>query len=568
MAKKKKKTFRPWCWYCDRDFEDEKVLLQHQKQKHFKCDWCSKKLSTASGMVIHAAQVHKETIKKVPNALPGRDSPDMDIFGMDGIPEADLAAHLAALEAANPKKKQKVDSGEAVAVGGSSNGSAGPSSATASALPPAPLGFHPAPPGFPYFPPPPGMPGAPGMPGYMFPPPPVGFPAMPHGLPPPPPGMPPFMHGFPPLPPGATPPMVRPGPPSHLGRPSPRILRAPSPHAAANVAPSVPAGTASPGDAAQAASAQSDAGDKETVLVYDDAEMSMRKTDSSAPATVKPTEGDDPVRPNLTYRERSTSRTYRLANLFMTFFFIYATYVQQNDPDSFAWMAFYSLCGLCAFLNTFDSIPVDPPLLPANLIGIYLFTLSLQASGIIPDGEGAFNKAAFKTFFDVHDENGRERAGIAISLFWITTARLNPSMTRNVALVAAAAGAITAAYYVPKYAMSWNDVKDVAHCHGLGATPADAPASGLPAGHAALMGSEEKQCPFTGRKAAPKAAAPKAAPAAAAAAAKSEDEEARKRAEEAKAIIDEIVANTPQSILKSPIPIPTDPTKRVHVDLN
>ncbi|KAI9220210.1 hypothetical protein BC828DRAFT_348531, partial [Blastocladiella britannica] len=59
MAKKKKKQLRPWCWYCDRDFEDDKILLQHQKQKHFKCDYCSKKLNTAGGMQIHVMQVHK-----------------------------------------------------------------------------------------------------------------------------------------------------------------------------------------------------------------------------------------------------------------------------------------------------------------------------------------------------------------------------------------------------------------------------------------------------------------------------------------------------------------------------
>jgi hypothetical protein len=53
-----------FCRYCDRDFEDDKVLLQHQKQKHFKCTHCPKKLNTAGGMVIHVMQVHKESIRK------------------------------------------------------------------------------------------------------------------------------------------------------------------------------------------------------------------------------------------------------------------------------------------------------------------------------------------------------------------------------------------------------------------------------------------------------------------------------------------------------------------------
>ncbi|KAJ1748356.1 hypothetical protein LPJ79_004590 [Coemansia sp. RSA 1821] len=87
--KSRKIELKPWCWYCEREFEDEKVLVQHQKAKHFKCHICSKRLNTANGMVIHVAQVHKENIRRVPNALPGRDTPDVDIFGSLGIPEQD-----------------------------------------------------------------------------------------------------------------------------------------------------------------------------------------------------------------------------------------------------------------------------------------------------------------------------------------------------------------------------------------------------------------------------------------------------------------------------------------------
>ncbi len=64
MGKKKKKTYMVWCFYCEREFEDEKVLIQHQKAKHFKCHVCHKKLSSAGGMVIHVLQVHKESISK------------------------------------------------------------------------------------------------------------------------------------------------------------------------------------------------------------------------------------------------------------------------------------------------------------------------------------------------------------------------------------------------------------------------------------------------------------------------------------------------------------------------
>ncbi len=50
--------------YCVRDFDDEKVLIQHQKAKHFKCHICHKKLATAGGMAVHVYQVHKENITK------------------------------------------------------------------------------------------------------------------------------------------------------------------------------------------------------------------------------------------------------------------------------------------------------------------------------------------------------------------------------------------------------------------------------------------------------------------------------------------------------------------------
>ncbi|EFJ12839.1 hypothetical protein SELMODRAFT_446475 [Selaginella moellendorffii] len=93
MGKKKKKVFKVWCYYCEREFDDEKILIQHQKAKHFKCHVCHKKLSTAGGMVVHVLQVHKESITKVPNAKPERESTEIEIYGMDGIPPELLANH-------------------------------------------------------------------------------------------------------------------------------------------------------------------------------------------------------------------------------------------------------------------------------------------------------------------------------------------------------------------------------------------------------------------------------------------------------------------------------------------
>ncbi|XP_059093717.1 BUB3-interacting and GLEBS motif-containing protein ZNF207-like isoform X1 [Tigriopus californicus] len=93
MGRKKKKQSKPWCWYCNREFDDEKILIQHQKAKHFKCHICHKKLYTGPGLSIHCMQVHKETIDKVPNSQPNRGNIEIEIYGMEGIPQEDLQEH-------------------------------------------------------------------------------------------------------------------------------------------------------------------------------------------------------------------------------------------------------------------------------------------------------------------------------------------------------------------------------------------------------------------------------------------------------------------------------------------
>ncbi|KAK6916970.1 hypothetical protein RJ641_017721 [Dillenia turbinata] len=119
MGKKKKRvSSKVWCYYCDREFDDEKILVQHQKAKHFKCHVCHKKLSTAGGMTIHVLQVHKETVTKVPNAKPGRESTDIEIYGMQGIPPDILAAHYGEEDDEAPSKVAKVEITSTQLVGG------------------------------------------------------------------------------------------------------------------------------------------------------------------------------------------------------------------------------------------------------------------------------------------------------------------------------------------------------------------------------------------------------------------------------------------------------------------
>ncbi|KKY14841.1 putative c2h2 finger domain-containing protein [Diplodia seriata] len=84
---------RPWCYYCERDFDDLKILINHQKAKHFKCDKCGRRLNTAGGLNVHMTQVHKETLTQVENALPNRQGLDYEIFGMEGVPEDVMQSH-------------------------------------------------------------------------------------------------------------------------------------------------------------------------------------------------------------------------------------------------------------------------------------------------------------------------------------------------------------------------------------------------------------------------------------------------------------------------------------------
>ena len=54
--------------------------------------------------LVLCAQVHKETVSKVPNAVPGKDNIELEIFGMEGIPEGDRIARELAVQGELSKK--------------------------------------------------------------------------------------------------------------------------------------------------------------------------------------------------------------------------------------------------------------------------------------------------------------------------------------------------------------------------------------------------------------------------------------------------------------------------------
>eukprot|EP00644_Phytophthora_capsici_P006255 jgi/Phyca11/117055/e_gw1.32.280.1 len=177
MGKKKRRdesteapVRRIFCYYCNRNFDDERVLILHQKARHFKCPTCHKKLTTISGMSIHMQQVHKETLQSIPNAKPGKESADVEVYGMEGVPGTEGAAI----------KKARLDVPGPPMMGGY----------PPRGVPPPPfIGGRPLPLQFPGGMMPPGVTMAPGIGGAIPPPPPRGFPG---GVIPPPRGYPPY----------------------------------------------------------------------------------------------------------------------------------------------------------------------------------------------------------------------------------------------------------------------------------------------------------------------------------------------------------------------------------------
>lgn len=130
--------------------------MQHQKAKHFKCHICHKKLYTGPGLSIHCMQVHKESIDKVPNALPNRGNIDIEIYGMEGIPPEDIKEHER--QKSGGSKSDSDDDDQAVkkhrsdaSTSAINNNVSMPPSIAPMGYPMmmSPYGMHPGPPGMP-----------------------------------------------------------------------------------------------------------------------------------------------------------------------------------------------------------------------------------------------------------------------------------------------------------------------------------------------------------------------------------------------------------------------------------
>ena len=61
--------------------------------------------------------MHKETIDKVPNSQPSRGNIEIEIYGMEGIPEADLKAHESNRQDEDDEPAAKFPKADSPAVG-------------------------------------------------------------------------------------------------------------------------------------------------------------------------------------------------------------------------------------------------------------------------------------------------------------------------------------------------------------------------------------------------------------------------------------------------------------------
>merc|ERR1719343_2020551 len=85
---------KPFCYYCEREFDNTKTLIQHQRTKHFNCAECGLKFDTVTGLRVHMLNAYKKTMKEVPNSIPGRENPDIVVHGMEGLPKGILEERI------------------------------------------------------------------------------------------------------------------------------------------------------------------------------------------------------------------------------------------------------------------------------------------------------------------------------------------------------------------------------------------------------------------------------------------------------------------------------------------
>lgn len=97
---------KPFCYYCDKDFDSITTLVQHQRTKHFACSESGRKFDTITGLRVHMLNAYKKAVKEVPGAIPGRENPDIVVHGMEGIPRTVIEEKMKKLQADRAEKEK------------------------------------------------------------------------------------------------------------------------------------------------------------------------------------------------------------------------------------------------------------------------------------------------------------------------------------------------------------------------------------------------------------------------------------------------------------------------------
>merc|ERR1719169_313120 len=97
---------KPFCYYCDREFDTVKTLIQHQRTKHLACSECGLKFDTVTGLRVHMLNAYKKGLKEVTGAIPGRENPDIVVHGMEGIPKSIIEEKTKKAQAERAEKEK------------------------------------------------------------------------------------------------------------------------------------------------------------------------------------------------------------------------------------------------------------------------------------------------------------------------------------------------------------------------------------------------------------------------------------------------------------------------------
>ena len=107
MKKRPYSSIKPFCYDCDKEFNNELILHQHHKARQFNCAKFKERFSTSHALETHELQIHRWSLKYVPKAKARRDSFDISIYGMDRVPIELINYKLA--EKVEQKKRKLIN---------------------------------------------------------------------------------------------------------------------------------------------------------------------------------------------------------------------------------------------------------------------------------------------------------------------------------------------------------------------------------------------------------------------------------------------------------------------------